>query len=68
MVLFAENFIGLLNSQVEVQIFGELKLASLVGENFVGLLNMFLILDCEIGRDVFVQVFQKLESLLRCDA
>jgi hypothetical protein len=68
LVLFAEVFIGFLNAQVEAQIFGELKLATLVGENFIGLLNMFLILDCEIGRDVFVQVFQKLESLLKCDA
>ena len=68
MVLFAEIFIGFLNFQVDAQISGELKLASLVGENFVGLLDMVLILDCEVGRDVFVQVFQKLKSLLSCDA
>jgi hypothetical protein len=67
-VLLAQLFIGFLYSHVDAQIFGELKLASLVGENFVGLLDTFLILDCEVGRDEFVQVIQKLKSHLRCDA
>ena len=68
MVLFAEIFIGFLNFQVDAQISGELKLASLVGENFVRLLDMVLILNCEVGRDVFVQVSQKIKSHLTCDA
>ena len=55
-VLLAQVFIGIFYAHVEVQIFCELKLASLVGENFVRLLDMVLILNCEVGRDVFVQV------------
>ena len=68
MVLLAQLFIGILYSHVEAQIFGKLKHARLVGENFVSLLDTVLILDCEVGCDVFVQVSQKLKSHLRCDA
>jgi hypothetical protein len=36
----------------------------LVREHFVGLLEIFLILDCEVGGYVFVQVSQKIKSRL----
>ncbi len=67
-VLLAQLFVSVLNSDIEAQIFGELKHARLVWENFVGLLELILILDCEVGRDVLVQVSQELKSHLSCDA
>jgi hypothetical protein len=67
-IFLAQLFKGILYTHVEAQIFGELKLARLVWENFVGLLDTFLILDCEVGCDIFVQVGQKFKSYLRCDA
>jgi len=67
-IFLAELFKGILYAQVEAQIFSELKLARLVRENFEVLLDTFLLLDCEVGRNVFVQVGQQLKSHLRCDA
>jgi hypothetical protein len=67
-VLLAELFVGILYSDIYVQILGELKHARLVREHFVGLLEIFLILDCEVGGYVFVQVSQKIKSHLSSDA
>jgi hypothetical protein len=53
-IFLAELFKGILYTQVEAQIFSELKLARLVRENFEVLLDTFLLLDCEVGRNVFV--------------
>ena len=67
-VFLAQLFVGILYSDIDVQILCELKHARLVREHFVGLLENFLILDCEVGGYVFVQVSQKIKSHLSSDA